>query len=79
MHPSWSHFSPQAWGDGAAANSGGPCRSSSSGHGVRGSHDSDGLQAASQVPEVIGDELPPTLLEVCSSLMLDSTHDMDLA
>ena len=31
---------------------------------MRGSHDSDGLQAASQVPEVIGDELPPTLLEV---------------
>ena len=39
--------------------------SSSGGHGLRGSHDSDGLQAASQVPEVIGEELPPTLLEVC--------------
>ena len=46
---------------------------------LRGSHDSDGLQAASQVPEVIGDELPPTLLEVCSGLMLNPTHDMDLA
>lgn len=79
MRPSWICFSPQTWGDGAAANSGGHCRSSSSGHGVRGSHDSDGLQAASQVPEVIGDELPPTLLEVCSGLMLNPTHGMDLA
>jgi len=39
--------------------------SSSGGYAVRSSHDSDGMQAASQVPEVIGDELPPTLLEVC--------------
>ncbi len=38
-----------------------PCRASS---GYGGSRDSDGLQQASQVPEVIGDELPPTLLEV---------------
>lgn len=78
MHPSWSILSPQTWGD-CAETSGGHCRSSSSGCGVRGSHDSDGLQAASQVPEVIGDELPPTLLEVCSGLMLSPTHDMDLA
>ena len=78
MHPSWSILSPKKWGD-CSDISGGHCRSSSSGYGVRGSHDSDGLQAASQVPEVIGDELPPTLLEVCSGLMLNPTHDMDLA
>ncbi|CAK0783136.1 hypothetical protein CVIRNUC_006332 [Coccomyxa viridis] len=39
-------------------------RRASSGYG--GSRDSDGLQQASQVPEVIGDELPPTLLEGAS-------------
>ncbi|KAK9905511.1 hypothetical protein WJX75_001206 [Coccomyxa subellipsoidea] len=41
-------------------------RSNQGSYGMRGSHDSDGMQSAQQVPEVIGEELPPTLLEGAS-------------
>ena len=45
------------------------CRTNSGSHGARGAHDSDGMHSAAQVPEVIGEELPPTLLEVAPPIM----------